>query len=264
MASDKQHNALQVIFSFFLGLMLVAFIGVGVNTFYPSPYQDGNDSINDLYRQQGDIESSRNQAGDLSAADQRKLDEIRAEIDAAEEERQTSEETWARNTSIILILFATLVMGVSLVRMEQLQIISNGLLLGGLFTMVYGVGWVIAGGSSVARFAVMSFALLVTFALGYARFVRVREARGIVPATAGRDALGVDDEAVASLDARVAALERRAAAAARALGRDEDAELAELSPHQPRGDPPHDDADEHVERSPRTGTLERGRQKRAP
>ena len=36
-AADRQHAALQTIFSFFLGLMVVAFIGVGVNTFYPSP-----------------------------------------------------------------------------------------------------------------------------------------------------------------------------------------------------------------------------------
>ena len=36
-AMDRQHYALQTIFSLFLGLMVVALIGVGVNTFYPSP-----------------------------------------------------------------------------------------------------------------------------------------------------------------------------------------------------------------------------------
>ena len=36
-ASDRQHYALQTIFSFFLGLIVLAFVGVGVNTFYPSP-----------------------------------------------------------------------------------------------------------------------------------------------------------------------------------------------------------------------------------
>ena len=30
--ADRQHYALQTIFSFFLGLMVLAFIGVGVNT----------------------------------------------------------------------------------------------------------------------------------------------------------------------------------------------------------------------------------------
>ncbi len=224
MATDRQHNALQVIFSFFLGLMLVAFIGVGVNTFYPSPYEDANTELNTLYQQQGDIESSRGQDGELSAAQQSELDDVRAEIATMEQERSDSEEGWARNTSIILILFATGVMGISLVRSEELRIISNGLLLGGLFTMVYGVGWVIAGGGSVARFGVMTFALVVTFVLGYLRFVRDREARTLAPATADGVVVAQGGEAVASLDARVAALERRAAAAARALGRDEDAD----------------------------------------
>ena len=36
-AADRQHSALQTIFSFFLGLMVLAFVGVGANTFYPSP-----------------------------------------------------------------------------------------------------------------------------------------------------------------------------------------------------------------------------------
>ncbi len=82
--------------------------------------------------------------------------------------------TWARNTSIILVLFATFVMVISLVLSEQLRVISNGLLLGGLFTMLYGVGWVIFSGNSTARFVVILFALVVTLGLGYVKFVRQR------------------------------------------------------------------------------------------
>jgi uncharacterized membrane protein len=87
--ADRQHYALQTIFSFFLGLMVLAFIGV-----------------------------------------------------------------------------ATLVMSVSLVRSDQLRALSNGLLLGGLFTMVYGMGWTIASGTSNARFFVALFALAITIVLG--------------------------------------------------------------------------------------------------
>ena len=42
MARDRQRDALQTIFSFFVGLMVLAFIGVGVNTFYQSPEQDAS------------------------------------------------------------------------------------------------------------------------------------------------------------------------------------------------------------------------------
>ncbi len=42
---------LQVIFSFFLGLVVTAFIGIGVNTFYPEPsYSPGSDSEWNTYR----------------------------------------------------------------------------------------------------------------------------------------------------------------------------------------------------------------------
>jgi hypothetical protein len=44
-------------------------------------------------------------------------------------------EDWGRSTSIILIVLATLTMVVSLVRAEQLPVISNGLLLAGVFTV---------------------------------------------------------------------------------------------------------------------------------
>ena len=49
-ANDRQHYALQTIFSFFLGLMVLAFIGVGVNTFYPQPSESN---------QQAQLASSR-------------------------------------------------------------------------------------------------------------------------------------------------------------------------------------------------------------
>ena len=219
MTSDRQRYALQVIFSFFLGLMVTAFIGVGVNTFFPPPESEYQDRLEDLERAQEDIEVLYPGSGELTEQEREEIQEIREEIRELEEKEQAEFETWARNTSIILILFATLVMGVSLVRSEQLRIISNGLLLGGVFTMLYGTGWVIAAGSSVARFAVMTFALVVTFALGYVRFVRGRQAPVPAPAAGTPDAVGMT-----ALEDRVGKLERQVSAAADVLGGRDDSE----------------------------------------
>ncbi len=219
MSSDRQRNALQVIFAFFLGLMLTAFIGVGVNTFYPSPYQEMDSELQNLYQQQEDIEFSRSGSGELSAADAAELEQVREEIRALEDERQNDEQDWGRNTSIVLILFATLVMSISLIRSEELRIISNGLLLGGVFTMLYGTGWAIASGSSLARFGVMTFALAVTFGLGYARFVYSRAAR---PAAASTEGAALPSEAFGDIEARITALERRLAAAAEVFTEDKE------------------------------------------
>jgi hypothetical protein len=212
MAVDRQNSALQTIFSFFLGLMVVAFIGVGVNTFYPSPADQYMKPMRDLSQKQ---EAAGRQAapGNYSAAQQARMDSLTAAQNALNERQQAEIKDWARGTSIILVIFSTLVLIVSLVQSERLRVISNGLLLGGLFTMVYGVGWVIFSGNSVARFWVIFFALVVAIGLGYAKFVRGRKGRG---GPEGGATAAVDDVAWSALSARVALLEQRAAAAAAA------------------------------------------------
>lgn len=213
-ASDRQRNALQVIFSFFLGLMVTAFIGVGVYTFYPPPQEKYGDQLQELYRQQEDIQNFREPTA-ITPSDRAKLKKIQAEIRKLEDKQQAEMEVWGRNTSIILIAFATLVMSISLIRSEQLRVISNGLLLGGLFTMLYGIGWVIATGTSQARFWVMTAALAITITLGYLKFVRERAAGGapeVVVAGAGASSVEVG-----SLTARVDAIEERLEAVSAAL-----------------------------------------------
>lgn len=212
-ATDRQQYALQTIFSFFLGLMVVAFVGVGVNTFYPSPAEKYMKQMRETSRKQEAL-SRHAVPGSFTEVEQARLDSLTAAQDAANERQQAEVKDWARVTSIVLVLFATLVLIVSLILNLQLRVISNGLLLGGLFTMLYGVGWVIFSGNSVARFWVIVFALAVAIGLGYMKFVRGRrqEARG---GPAGGPA--TDDAALGALSARVTALEKRAAAAAAAL-----------------------------------------------
>jgi hypothetical protein len=181
---DRQHEALQTIFSAFLGLMVVAVIGIGVFTFYPSPVPPSGPNY------------------DYTAYD-------------------ALAQAWRLNTSIVLVILATAVMGVSLFRSDQLKVVSNGLLLGGVFTMLYGLGWTITSDSSYVRFLIVAAALAVTVALGYAKFVWLREPAGsaaTVPAASGGAVLPAD---VSGLVARVAALEKKVDAAAAALGRRE-------------------------------------------
>ena len=209
-APDRQHYALQTIFSFFLGLMVVAFIGVGVNTFYPSPEERYQVELQPLYDQQ----STLNVGGKtLTPAEEVQATAIQKQINEIQAKQRVDEMAWSLNTSIILVVFATFVMGVSLVRSEQLRVLSNGLLLGGLFTMLYGMGWTIASGTSNTRFYVVLFALAVTIALGYVKFVRLREAAAATAAHTVPAALG-------DLPSRVSVLEARLAAAASAFAQD--------------------------------------------
>ena len=104
-------------------------------------------------------------------------------------------------------------MAISLIRAPEPLVISNGLLLGGVFAMLYGVGWIIVTDTSTSRFIVMTLALLITLALGYVRFVH-RQAPASAP---GGEAMPGGNR-VADLEERVRSLERRMEEAASALG----------------------------------------------
>ena len=84
MTSDRQRYALQVIFSFFLGLMVTAFIGVGVNTFFPPPETDYQRQLDDLYREQEDIEALYPGAGELTRQERRRFRDSRGYPDLEE------------------------------------------------------------------------------------------------------------------------------------------------------------------------------------
>ena len=211
MADMGRSDGLRTIFSFFLGLMLTAFLGVGVYTFHPPPEQFDT-QIRDLNRREQAIRDSR-PPNELKSSDRDQIQEIKGQRDKLVDAATEAQKPWGRSTSVILIVFATLAMAVSLVRADQLPVISNGLLLGGIFTMVYGVGWIVATDTSIARFLVMTVALVITLGLGYVRFVR----RGkISPVTAGS---GISEgEGLADIERRVRDLEERMNEAAHALG----------------------------------------------
>ena len=212
MADAKQGGGLQIIFAIFLGLMVTAFIGVGIYTFHPSPDSQANRRARELRRQEQAAWNSK--APDQQTPEDRaRLQEIRDDLDESRDAERAAQRSWGRVASILLIASATLTMAISLVRSEQLPVLSNGLLLGGVFTMVHGVGVCIATDTSIARFLVMTVALGITLALGHLRFVRRRTLL-----------TGRGDEAMASgqelgdLESRIRNLEQRLDEAADALG----------------------------------------------
>lgn len=164
----KPNNALSIIFAFFLGLVVVAFVGIGVNTFYPEPqWVDGMPSNYNL---------------------------------------------WRLTTGIILLVCATVLLAVSLFLPDVQAVLSNGLLLGGVFTMVYAVGVTVSSEQSLVRFLVVTLALGVTIAIGYLKFVRGRRAAAVPTAPPG-----VVPGEIGEFADRLAAVERKLDALGRAL-----------------------------------------------
>ncbi|WP_425309793.1 hypothetical protein AADG42_13850 [Ammonicoccus fulvus] len=178
-------RALQLIYSFFLGLAVVGFVGIGLDTFYPNP-----DYPTDL------------QSGPSPAPAQE-----------AQQAYQQAYESWSLITSIILLVVATAILVVGLALGERFVVLANGLLLGGLFTMVHAVGRSI-GTDSILRFVVITVALLVTIGVGWFKFARQSPLAARTPAGAIAEGATAD----ADLTRRVAELENRLEALRRALG----------------------------------------------
>jgi hypothetical protein len=220
---------MQAIFAVFLGLIVTAVVGVGVYTFHPNPADATQEQVDELYQERGRVDGcggstpSQCRSWDqLSAAERAQIEAIDAQVQSLQEQAQSERDSWSQSTSIVLITIATFLMATSLLLRESLTVISSGILLGGLFTMLYGVGWGIASGNSLTRFVVLVVALLVSLGLGYLAFVRRRGGGAASGATAqGPVAPGAgeapDAVALSALTARVADLESRLAGVAALL-----------------------------------------------
>ena len=156
-------ETLQVIFSVFLGLVVIAFVGITVNTIYPEP-----------------------QSGTFETYD------------------QVAWNAWRLTTGIWLLVCATMVMIVAMIiGSDRIPVIGNGVLLGGLFTMIYAVGMALSAPNEWPRLLVAAVALLVTVGIGYWKFA-ARHAEAPAEAVDAAFGTGQPDPA---LSARIDAVE---------------------------------------------------------
>lgn len=203
--SSWQSGALQAIFAMFLGIMIAFLVGVGVTTFHPNPADETRDQLIALYQQQ-----DATRMADTDPA-------VQQQITALEQVAQAQEQEWAATTGVIVIVCATVLLAaaVGLATVESAWVFSTGLLLGGIFTMLYGVGVSMMSGQSLTRFFALIVALVVAGGLGYVRFVRVGKAVITPPTAVPTGATDATD--LSDVDQRLDALEDTIAAMRAAL-----------------------------------------------
>ena len=151
---------LKVIYSLFLGLLLVTFIGVGIAAFYPAPKSPDYPTVLNKPVAGPDYRES--------PEDQK----IREDYDATQKQYQKDLERYSRNVSSIAIGFAIIILILSLILAHSILLISDGLLLGGVFTLIYGIGWGFAAQDNIYRFVVVTIGLVIALFLGYWKFVK--------------------------------------------------------------------------------------------
>lgn len=154
-------SVLKIIYTIFLGIFIALFFGLGVAAFYPSPKAPEYPAIlqNEQYK---------------SVPSQQTPEQLEAQktFDAQQKEYQAKSQVYSRDVSIITLICAVIVLVVSLLFLNKILLLSDGLMLGGVFTLIYSTIRGMMTEDVRYRFVVVSIGLLITLVLGYIKFIK--------------------------------------------------------------------------------------------
>ena len=154
---------LKVVYTIFIGLLLAIFVGVGIDAFYQGPTPPETPLLLELYKLPTEPTS------DTTISTQ--LEEEQKAFDEASKIFMEKFQKYNRNVSIISLIAAILILIISLTLFRKILIIADGLLLGGVITLLYSVARVFGSGDDKFRFVVVAVGLVVSLILGYLKFI---------------------------------------------------------------------------------------------
>lgn len=152
----EDNKTLKLVYTFFLGLLIAIFVGVGINTFYPGPQYPKYPSELNTYGKEMTTEQIAKQR----------------EYDVKNDQYMEKEKHYSRNVSLITLSFSVILLAISLIYEKRIKLIADGVMLGGVFVLFYSLGRSFAADNSKFSFGVVSVSLVIVLYLGYHRFVR--------------------------------------------------------------------------------------------
>lgn len=157
-SAKGQYTVLKAIYVVFLGLIIALFCGLGVAAFYQQP------------------KGPKEPEAIPQTVDQKQgLVVNQAEVNYQNEYRKYEEEKlkpYNRNVSIITLALSTLILVISLLLSNKLPILSDGILLGAVFTLIYSIIRGISAGNPRFTFIIVSIGLVITVFIGFWKFLR--------------------------------------------------------------------------------------------
>lgn len=148
---------IKVLYKLFLALMITLFIGFGIAVFYPSPKAP-------------DYPTALEKASSDQLTTEQK--QIESDYNIKQDKFQEDLSRYNRNVSAIIIGISILLLILSLTILLKVDLIGEGSLLSGLFTLLYGLGRGLATNDSKFQFLVVTIGLIVALILGYIKFIR--------------------------------------------------------------------------------------------
>ena len=171
----------RVLYCIFLGLLVALFVGWAMSAWFPTPRWET--VYRDFEQNMGEPAAPSPDELNLITADQRTARiqqyetdraayvEWQTNHDARDEEFKKISDKQGVTVALISMLIAVVVTSVSLLYSGKLQVITEGLLLGGIFTLIYSIGWTLFRAPTVAVL-IVGVSLVVTIVIGYIKFVK--------------------------------------------------------------------------------------------
>lgn len=152
---------LRVVYTFFLGIFLAVFVGVGIAAFYPAPKYPEMPSM--LRYCSVDLKDAE------GCADYKRQSE---EFDRLEKEYRIAEQNYSRNVSTIAVVGAVIMVVTSLTLFRTILLIADGILLGGVLTLLYGTIRGFGAENMKFLFLVVTVGLIISLLLGYLKLIK--------------------------------------------------------------------------------------------
>lgn len=156
---------LKFLFVLFIGVLVALFVGVGIDTFYESPkypeYKCASPKgMPSEVRKEGPTQAELDEMNKCSEEMSRQSDEF-----------SVKRKIYSRNVSSIAVIFAALIVAGSILFLGHILLIADGLLLGGIGTLIYSVVHSFSSDNNIFRFIIISIGLAIVITSGYFRFV---------------------------------------------------------------------------------------------
>lgn len=156
---DMENQIFRIIFVVFVGLMVAFFVGFGIDAFYPEPVYP--QAIQDMWNM---------------LANKTPTAEEQAKINALEQAYQLEQQTHNRIVSIVVTIAAVIFLALSVLLEDKNRVMANGIMLGGLFSLLYGAARGLGSQDSMVTFITVGVGLAAVVLIGLRRFSHTREA----------------------------------------------------------------------------------------
>lgn len=161
MAKTEMKGWLKVLYTIFLALLIAFFYGLGVSAFYPSPKSPDYPVS---------LENAKTEP--VNFTEDQKKDE--RELESAMKKYEEEMKVYNRNASMMNLTLAVISLVISFLFIHKIFLISDSLLLGGIFTLAYSIILGLTTEDARYRFIVVTIGLVVTLVVGYFKYIKPR------------------------------------------------------------------------------------------